>query len=233
VTTAVGKGGTTTTLAASPTSVLQGQTVTLTATVAGVSPAVGTPTGSVTFRDGATTLGTVALSGTTATLAVSTLAPGTRTLTASYGGDAGFEASASAGATVTVQAAYAFTGFLSPLKTAGTASSPTSSGVQKFGSAIPIKWQLRDGSGALVSSLSSTRLLQAWANPACAGPPPPGTPLLLYSPTSGATGGSTFRFSTDTFIFNWDTSKGAAKGCYNVVLSLDDGSQRATIVKLQ
>jgi len=57
---------------------------------------------------------------------------------------------------------------------------------------------------------------------------------MLYSPTSGAAGGSTFRFSTDQFVFNWDTSKGATKGCWEIVLQLDDGSpSRATIVKLK
>ena len=35
-----------------------------------------------------------------------------------------------------------------------------------------------------------------------------GTPVLLYSPTTGAKGGSTFRYDagTNQFIFNWDTS---------------------------
>jgi hypothetical protein len=86
----------------------------------------------------------------------------------------------------------------------------------------------------VVTRLSSTRLLEALPNPACAGAPPAGSvPLVLYSPTNGATGGSTFRLATDTFIFNWDTSSGVAKGCYNIVVSLDDGTQKATIVKLQ
>ena len=72
-------------------------------------------------------------------------------------------------------------------------------------------------------------------NTACKGPAPAGAKeLLLYSPTSGATGGSTFRYATDQFIFNWDTSKGATKGCWELWLQLDDGSTpRATIVKLQ
>ena len=110
-------------LAAAPAVILSGQTVSLTATVnglvpgsvgapasasaprtaaaAGVIAAVG-PTGTVTFLDGATTLGAIALSGTgTATLNVSTLSIGTHTLTANYAGDGNF-APATASATVTV-----------------------------------------------------------------------------------------------------------------------------------
>ncbi|MFO0888837.1 MAG: Ig-like domain-containing protein [Isosphaeraceae bacterium] len=70
-----------------------GQTVTFTATV---SPATGTgtPSGSVTFRDGTTTLGSVALNDSgVATFSTSTLAVGTRSITASYGGDARFGSS--------------------------------------------------------------------------------------------------------------------------------------------
>jgi hypothetical protein len=67
-----------------------GQLVTFTATVTG-SP--GTPTGTVTFTDGATTLGTVPLAGGTASLATSSLSAGTHTITATYGGDANFVAS--------------------------------------------------------------------------------------------------------------------------------------------
>jgi hypothetical protein len=230
----VNLGGSVTALAVSPSTSTVGQTVTLTATVSPASPASGTPTGTVTFRDGTTVLGTATLSSGVATLAVSTLQAGVRYLTATYGGDGRFAGSASAAASVTVQAIYAFTGFLTPLTAAGTLASPTYSGTQRFGSAIPVKWQLRDGSGAVVTRLSSTRLLEALPNPACAGAPPAGSvPLVLYSPTNGATGGSTFRLATDTFIFNWDTSSGVAKGCYNIVLSLDDGTQKATIVKLQ
>lgn len=111
-------------LAAAPTVVSSGQTVSLTATVngfvvgsvgapaaasaprtaaaAGVIAAVG-PTGTVTFLDGATTLGAIALSGSgTAMLTVSTLSVGTHTLTANYAGDGNF-APATASATVTVK----------------------------------------------------------------------------------------------------------------------------------
>jgi hypothetical protein len=47
-------------------------------------------TGTVTFYEGTTALGTVTISGTTATLVISTLAPGSHTITAVYSGDANF-----------------------------------------------------------------------------------------------------------------------------------------------
>src|SRR5207247_2133996 len=60
-----------------------GQAVTLTATVLPVAPATGVPTGAVTFRDGATTIGTATLGATgSASIIVSTLALGNHSLTA-------------------------------------------------------------------------------------------------------------------------------------------------------
>lgn len=81
----------------------QGSTITLTATV---TPAVGngTPTGTVTFMDGAATLGTGTLNAGSATLATSTLSAGTHTITAVYSGDTGFTTSTSAAITQTVTA---------------------------------------------------------------------------------------------------------------------------------
>ena len=69
-----------------------GQAVTLTATVSGTG---GTPTGSVDFYDGSTKIGTGALVVGVATLAVSNLAVGTRSITANYTGDATFASSTS------------------------------------------------------------------------------------------------------------------------------------------
>ena len=86
---------TSTTLSASPNPSVTGQTVTLTATVAPVSPSVGTPSGSIIFKDGATTLGSVALANGTATLSTSSLALGPHSVAASYGGGGNFAASAS------------------------------------------------------------------------------------------------------------------------------------------
>jgi Bacterial Ig-like domain (group 3)/Putative Ig domain len=72
-----------------------GQSVTFSVVVS--SGAAGTPTGTVTFMDDTTTLGTSTLDATgTATFATSGLAAGTHSITAAYGGDAVFAASSSA-----------------------------------------------------------------------------------------------------------------------------------------
>jgi hypothetical protein len=85
---------TTTTLTASPDPSVNGQLVTLKAVVAS-SPS-GTATGTVTFKNGATTLGVGTLSGAVATLSLSTLPVGTDALTASYAGATNFFPSNSA-----------------------------------------------------------------------------------------------------------------------------------------
>ncbi len=72
----------------------------LTATV---TSTVGTPTGTVTFLDGATPLGTGTLTAGVATLTTSTLAAGSHTITAAYGGDTNFAAATSAALTQVVQ----------------------------------------------------------------------------------------------------------------------------------
>jgi hypothetical protein len=82
-----------------------GQTVTFTATVTPVAPATGTPTGSVTFRNGTTTIGTGTLSGGVATFSTSSLAIGNRSITAVYGGDINFAGSTSAAVTQTINKA--------------------------------------------------------------------------------------------------------------------------------
>ncbi len=85
---------TTTTITGNPNPSAVGQQVTFTAIVTAVA---GTPTGSVAFFNGATLLGTATLNGSgQATLAVSTMAMGTQTITASYSGASGFAASSGA-----------------------------------------------------------------------------------------------------------------------------------------
>jgi len=93
----VAKGQTTATLASSLNPSPDGQPVTLTASVQAVAPATGTPTGTVTFLDGATILASgVALNGSgQAGVTKSSLAPGTNSITASYTGDTTFASSTS------------------------------------------------------------------------------------------------------------------------------------------
>jgi hypothetical protein len=77
--------------------------VTFTATLS--SSAEGTPTGTVAFYDGATSLGSSVLSGTLATFSISSLSVGTHSITAVYGGDTNFTSSTSTANTLTITAA--------------------------------------------------------------------------------------------------------------------------------
>ena len=85
---------TTTSLSSSQNPSVVGQAVTLTSQV---SPSlVGTPTGTITFGDGGTTLGTAPLDGTaSATLVIPSLSAGTHSINAQYSGDSYFAASTS------------------------------------------------------------------------------------------------------------------------------------------
>jgi hypothetical protein len=91
----VNRAATTTALAGSVFSFTGGQLVLLSATITPVAPGGGSPTGTVTFFDGGNFVGTAQVSGGQATLVVNTLGPGPHLLTASYSGDADFEASTS------------------------------------------------------------------------------------------------------------------------------------------
>ena len=110
--------GTTTTLNASPNPALAGQLITFSATVnigqASEAVAAATsaprqpsasPTGTVSFSEGATTLASnVALNGNIATFATASLSPGTHAITATYSGDAVYSGS-NTSINVTVNAA--------------------------------------------------------------------------------------------------------------------------------
>jgi hypothetical protein len=105
VTSGVGPAANTTALTASATTIAAGASVNFTATITGASGSTGTPTGTVTFLDGTTTLGTSTLNTSgVATYSTSALATGAHGITAQYGGDSNFAASTSTALTVTVQA---------------------------------------------------------------------------------------------------------------------------------
>ena len=106
----VSQMSTQTALAVSPAAAVWGQPVTLTATVTAPAPGSGTPSGTITFEDGGTAIGTGALSSGVATLTTASLAVGTHALTAVYGGAAAYAGSASPAPSTTVaQAASAAT----------------------------------------------------------------------------------------------------------------------------
>ncbi len=82
-----------------PPSAVFGSSVTFTATVSGSG---GTPTGTVTFLDGATALGHATLASGKATFSTSSLAAGSHSITASYGGDSTFGTATSSASTINI-----------------------------------------------------------------------------------------------------------------------------------
>lgn len=98
----VTKADTTVSLLASPSPSLQDQEVQLTATVAAVSPGSGDATGTITFYAGSESIGSAPLSGGSAVLEVSDLAPGSYQLSARYAGDDDYRAGSSAPVSHTV-----------------------------------------------------------------------------------------------------------------------------------
>ncbi len=128
----------TTSVAASSMQITTGQSVTFTATVAPQSGS-GTPTGTVTFKDGANSIGTANLASGIATLMTAALASGSHSITASYGGDTNFAASVSSAVTVTVSA---------PAKTATTTTVMPSATQLTTGQTLTLNITVAPGSGS-------------------------------------------------------------------------------------
>ncbi|MEA2491675.1 MAG: hypothetical protein QOH21_3467, partial [Acidobacteriota bacterium] len=128
----VDRAATTTSLSSSPAAPIFNQSITLTATVA-----PNTATGSVVFSEGATVLGTVAVSGGSASLSIGTRAPGSYVFKAAYSGDDNHNASTSATLTVVVsKATPVFSNLTSPTVIIGTATT-TLGGKLTAGALVP------------------------------------------------------------------------------------------------
>ncbi len=105
VTQVVGPAATSVAVSSSNANSVYGEAPTLTATVSATAPGAGTPTGTVSFYDGADLLGTGTLSSGQAPFDTSTLgsflAIGNHSITASYAGDGDFSSSDSSGSPFT------------------------------------------------------------------------------------------------------------------------------------
>src|SRR5436853_902167 len=127
-----------------------GQAVTFTATV---QPATGsgTPTGTVTFNDGAIVLGPGTLSGGTATFTTSGLGTGTHSITGIYGGDANFTGSTSPILTQTIGKAASSTAVASSNNPSiiGTAVTLTASVTSPVTGTLTGTVTFQDGTSAL------------------------------------------------------------------------------------
>jgi hypothetical protein len=162
-TVSAGTVGTTTTLTSSLNPSTYGQQVTFTAAV---SPSSGA-TGTVTFKDGGSAIGTSALDASgVATLSISSLAVGTHAITALYSGDSSHNGSTSSALSQTVNNAGTTTTLTSnpnPSRSGraviftATVSSPTATGTVQFfdGSALLGTVSLSSGNASLSSSALS------------------------------------------------------------------------------
>ncbi len=136
---------TTTALTATPASGTTGQSIGLTATVASQSGT--TPTGTVTFLQGGTAVGTAAVNSSgRATLNITTLPAGADSITAQYGGDSTHAGSASSAVTVNIASSSgnaALTATTTTLTASATQVNPgqnltvTAKVTPRSGSAIP------------------------------------------------------------------------------------------------
>lgn len=119
----------------------------------------------------------------------------------------------------TYRVIYDFTGsggFSSPMK------NPPYINTTKAGSAVPVKWQLPDGSGGYISDLSVVGDVffqqvqcQDFAN------------VLQNEVPVDTSGNSCLRYDPDTnqYIYTWKTDGGMAGKCYVLILRLNDGSE--------
>jgi hypothetical protein len=135
----VNPDATTTTLVAAPATASFGTTIKLTATVKETTGSIA-PTGTVSFKNGTTTLGTATLGATgTASLSIATLGVGAHAITAAYAGDAADKASVSKPVTVTVAADATTTALAASPKSAapGTPIKFTATVKSSVGTAVP------------------------------------------------------------------------------------------------
>jgi N-acetylneuraminic acid mutarotase len=218
----VSRASTTTTVNSSVNASILNQLVTFTAHVSVVSPGSGTPTGSVTFLDGSTTLGTVALNASgSATFTTSSLAVNAHSITAAYTGDSNFSGSASA--TMTQRVQYEPLGttcdgdaghqILQPINADGTS-------VFKLGRPVPAMFRVCDffgnsvGTPGVVQSFLLTQIISGTVT------------QTLDDNVDSMTPDTAFRWDPTNlqWIFNMATKNLSTNKTYVYAITLNDGT---------
>ena len=113
---------------------------------------------------------------------------------------------------------YAFSGVLQPINADG-------SSIFKLGSTVPVKFQLTDASGVLVT-IAAANLYVSKVSDGVAGSE------MEASSTSAASAGNQFRVSDGQYIFNLGT-KGLSIGTWQLRIALDDGSSHTVQISLK
>ena len=112
--------------------------------------------------------------------------------------------------TAIVAVNYASSGFLAPL---------SQNIYFALGRTIPIKFQLTDASGSLITSMSAVESIAVSGLAGTFTPPP----------AAGSTG---WRNDGGQYIYNWQASKTLPQGSYNIMVTLEDGSTIAKDIQL-
>jgi hypothetical protein len=97
------------------------------------------------------------------------------------------------------------------------------------GRTIPVKWQLLDGNGAYLTSLSTFRSLGSYAASCDAGA------ALDDIEEVAASGGTVLRYdsASNQFIYNWATASSWKGKCRKLVLELADGQRKEALFKFK
>ena len=156
--------------------------MTLTATLASQAPAgVPAATGTVQFQEGPTVIGTAALAGRTATLAVSNLAPGVHPIVAVYSGDANWYGLHSAALTLnisrgTTNTTLTSSATIAEVRLAATLTPAPSGGTVQF---LDTAGNMALGTASLVNGTATLALTPA---DAARSPATPSRPSIREAP---------------------------------------------------
>ena len=215
----IAQAGTTTTLSVAPNTHLLNETFTFTATVAAVSPATGTPTGTVNFYDGSTLLAeNVALLNGEAVFSTADLAIGPHAITAVYSGSANWLGSTSTAVNLSVT--FNFIGFTAPV------DNPDIINITKAGQSVPLKFRLLDFYGNPILDLASVKVT-----------------VVSLSCTIGATSDAIEEYAAGSsglqnlgdgyYQWNWKTPTSYANSCKTLKLDLGEGAGNEHIAYFQ
>jgi hypothetical protein len=188
-----------------------GQSVTFTVTVTNTDTGIAPAAGSVTFTDngnpmGSGLLGTSTGNATTWTISTSSLTAGSHNNVATYNPTTDFVGS---NGSTTQAVNYNWSGFQTPVSL---------NRAFKQGSTIPLKWQLTDVNGNVITSLSAINTITVSG--------PSGTYTLYANGHSYYTpGNSALNNDGSAYNLNWQTKNPFVNGTWIISLAVGDGTQ--------